>query len=1286
MNKIYKVIWSKAKNCYVVVSELAKRNGKCKASQTTLNRKKRLTDLLSVNTPALTKAVAAMLLAGLIAMPNVAGAATIDAKNGGNTVSPTGNTGVNNLAAGNKATAGESATAYGGQSTATGVNSTAIGVNAKALSKYSVGVGFSARAEAESAVAISNNARALTQSSIAIGTNSGITRNTNATYILNLPSASNEAGRGAVSIGEAANNFIYNFSMDYLNYENARSTVAIGFRAHTHAAHAVAIGASADAAGERSLSIGASSTDNNASHAGSRASGQGSIALGDQAIVLSDSGREYYEKEENYKGALSQKYGVPLSFDKTGAERSVDTNTNDGIAIGTRTLVMAKNGIAIGGNMSYSYEDANHKIKTVYGMSEGGRTEGAIIGEGAYGGIAIGAASGKVKEPANLTDTPEITIEYEAATTLGIRGIAIGSGARVATQTNLDEIQAKLNADYRAKEQAYHNAQTDYFDKLDKKNEAESILNATPTTDPEYETAKDAYDTACSDLADASTDLATARSSYEEVRAQLKQFEDKEYQHDKDAIAIGTNTDASIDSGIAIGNSAKTGDEAAHSTAIGSLAKTGLNASRSIAMGYKAETGQNARSSIAIGNAAKTGDTNEEAYGSIAIGYTATARSNDSIALGSRNISRGESSFSIGSDNTAEADDGFTLAIGDHNSATKKYATAIGFNNNANNTDSIAIGRLNNYGTGVTAGTQSLAIGTSNTVTGTKAISIGSGNTVTGDNSGAFGDPSVIDGANSYSVGNDNIIAEDDVFALGNNITTVARNSVFLGTNSSYTEGNSTAGLAGYGTADKPVTINGTDYTFAGAIPAGVVSVGTNVDGGERRIQNVAAGLISAESTDAINGSQLYAAMQSLSVQVIGDTDENTKSTNVIKTQPTKAGGTGTGTAAAGSVITLNPTTYEVKASTTTIDNTDGRSASGNLIIAETRPSENPKSYKYRIDLANNIKLNSVTTGNTIMNNNGVIIRNGPSMTKDGINAGNKKITNVAPGENDTDAVNVAQMRDYAAGNNQAISNVDNRARKGIAGAAALAALHPLDFDPDDKLTFAAGMGHYRGETAAALGMFYRPDEKVMFSLGGTVGNGENMVNAGISFSLDRTPRVTGSRTALTKEVVHLREQVARQDAQIAKQDQQIAMQGAQIAQLTALVSQLTGAKVNLPAIPEIKTPAPFPDNLDNKWAYDKLEELEQQGYIKGYAGRGLSRDEFAAALDRALAGGATLDERLVKEFEPELSHVRVAHVEGKGNEEGEWYERPRVSHDKLEKHEIDIKHIRVPVKPQNKK
>ena len=716
-----------------------------------------------------------------------------------------------------------------------------------------------------------------------------------------------------------------------------------------------------------------------------------------------------------------------------------------------------------------------------------------------------------------------------------------------------------------------------------------------------------------------------------------------------------------------------------------------------------------------------------------------------------------------------------SMAVGKLSKASGKGAIAIGTGDDNNGSTEEADWTYNEA-----SGDKSIAIGSGNTASGEQSIAIGSGNEVTGNNSGAFGDPSVINGDNSYSVGNNNEIATEktDVFALGNNITKVESNSVFLGSNSAYvqadydTTGGTTAGRSHYNS----MIINDRTYDFAGGDrTAGVVSVGGGTVEGKvitRRIQNVAPGLISAESTDAINGSQLYQAMQALSIEVKADEAKSTKvdvtynpapdTTGGGTTGGTTGGGTAGGTTTGGtttggttgdttggttggtttadttpSIINLAPAvTYEVKASTTELvlgdDSSGDTKTQGNLLLRDLKEDEadnDPKSYKYQLDLNKDIDLGkdgSVTTGDTVMNNDGltvgdttvardrvtvgdttmnndgltvgdttvardrvkvgdtnvnsdgVTIAGGPSMTKTGIDAAGNKITNVQAGTDPTDAVNVSQLRDFAAQTNQNITNVDSRARKGVAGAAALAALHPLDFDPDDKLTFAAGVGNYRGETAAAIGAFYRPDEKVMFSIGGSMGNGENVVNAGVSFSLDRTPRVTGSRTALTKEVVQLREQVARQDARLARQD-------AQIEKLTALVMKLAGNE-GMEALSDtvgtavpMKAPALFPDNLDNKWAYDFLEDLEQRGYIHGYAGRSLTRDEFAAALDRAMAGGAKLDERLIKEFEPELSHVRVVHIEGKGEDEGKSYERPRASHDKLEdKHEIEKKHFRV--------
>ena len=133
------------------------------------------------------------------------------------------------------------------------------------------------------------------------------------------------------------------------------------------------------------------------------------------------------------------------------------------------------------------------------------------------------------------------------------------------------------------------------------------------------------------------------------------------------------------------------------------------------------------------------------------------------------------------------------------------------------------------------------------------------------------------------------------------------------------------------------------------------------------------------------------------------------------------------------------------------------------------------------------------------------------------------------------------------------MNRLDDRMRKGLAGAAALAALHPMDFDPDDKLQFSAGVGNYRSETAAAIGAFYRPNEKVMLSIGGTFGNSDNLINAGITFGLDgNRNRIPRSRNAMAHEIVELKQHIAKQDEQIARQDEQIA-------KLTELVNKLAG-------------------------------------------------------------------------------------------------------------------------------
>lgn len=235
-----------------------------------------------------------------------------------------------------------------------------------------------------------------------------------------------------------------------------------------------------------------------------------------------------------------------------------------------------------------------------------------------------------------------------------------------------------------------------------------------------------------------------------------------------------------------------------------------------------------------------------------------------------------------------------------------------------------------------------------------------------------------------------------------------------------------------------------------------------------------------------------------------------------------------------------------------------------------------------------------------------------------------------------------AEFREHFNELDHRVDNLGSRVDKVGAGAAALAALHPMDFDPDDKLTFAAGYGNYKGKNAAAVGAFYRPDEKVMLSVGGTFGNGENMVNAGISFSLDSTARVSNSRTAMAKEIVDLR---------------------ANVANLTALVGQLTAGMGGTIEMDRMKL---FPDVPENHWAYEYIGRLAAAGIVEGYpdgmfnGNRMMSRYEFAAMLYRALEKGVKLDHKLVREFEPEMGRIHVARISGADGDRGK-IERVRV-------------------------
>ena len=283
-------------------------------------------------------------------------------------------------------------------------------------------------------------------------------------------------------------------------------------------------------------------------------------------------------------------------------------------------------------------------------------------------------------------------------------------------------------------------------------------------------------------------------------------------------------------------------------------------------------------------------------------------------------------------------------------------------------------------------------------------------------------------------------------------------------------------------------------------------------------------------------------------------------------------------------------------------------------------------------------------------------------------NGATRQITSVAAGTNDTDAVNVAQLKRlhdmisvnaYNTVNVQGdvtnlkkdVSRLDKRVNKAVAGLAALAALHPLDFDPDAKWDFAAGYGHYHNGNAAALGAFYRPNEDVQLSVGSTVGNGETVVNAGLSVKVGAHSNVSRSRVAIGKEVLELKKTVALQNAQIQK--------------LTALLNDVAGTHM------KADRTTLFPDVASNHWAYEAVSDLSRRGLVEGYpdgtfgGDRLLTRYEFAEIVYRALQNGVQVDEQLVTEFSPEMALFRVDTV-AKNHQGQLTIERVRVNKKQL--------------------
>lgn len=570
--------------------------------------------------------------------------------------------------------------------------------------------------------------------------------------------------------------------------------------------------------------------------------------------------------------------------------------------------------------------------------------------------------------------------------------------------------------------------------------------------------------------------------------------------------------------------------------------------------------------------------------------------------------------------------------------------------------------------------------GVNNTITGT-AGNVAKLNNVTGYNN------TITNASNNIVMGNDHVITADNTIAIGGlsssetrsvaNTTTIgydAKASVEGGVALGY-KSNATVdkGAAGYDISTKAAS---TDTSSTWKATAAAVSVGDVANDVTRQITSVAAG---TNDTDAVNVAQLKKVETKIST-VEADAKKHTTvvaGANTTVTSGTNANGGAEYKVAVNkdlvemSSANFGKATDDVRAR---IDKDSARFFNGSENIGVT-----PKGIQIE---------NTDTLEQAKFDKYGMYASEGDKTvyyTTTGISAGDQIINNVKAGVADTDAVNVSQLKrvqDQIAASTQVttvtagdhikvtptvngnthdykvsladdiadqitnnttninkntndiknikgdLSKIDKRVDKSVAGAAALAALHPLDFDPDAKWDFAAGYGHYRSGDAAAIGAFYRPNEDVQLSVGSTVGSDETVFNAGLSVKVGAHSGVSRSRVAIGKEVLALKKTVAEQNAQIQK--------------LTTLLNGVAGTKM------KVDHTTLFPDIPTNHWAYEAVSDLSRRGLVEGYpdgtfgGDRMLTRYEFAQIVYRAIQDGVTVNDRLVTEFSPEMALFRV--------------------------------------------
>ena len=1016
MNQIYKVIWSRVKHCYVVVSEIA---GRCGKNGGTASEK----NSMPVRAFLCALAVTGCLLPGMAEASFQGGiGATTDKANSIAVGDGAKTTEEYTIALGSRSKAKNTyAIAMGDQAEATGQGATAIGSLSKSTALHSLAVGDQAQAAAVNSSAYGILSKALSSHSVAIGNEASVGKG-------DPDSVSSQNG---IAIGNGANVTV-NPATATPGITDKSGGIAIGHDATTKDINTIALGTGTVGQGAQAVAIGrnARTIANNGVAIGNEAQTQSTngFALGNNARAGFDENNVLVGKDNDQAfgsnarawGGSSMAFGNNAKAANGGAiamGNGSQSRGDWGVAIGNGAKALAAGARALGANSTAKGVNStaigwDSKSEADRGIAIG---ETASVEDGTEHGIAIGTgakASGK-----GSTGTPSLP----AST------VAIGQGA-----------QALENGDIVIGRQAKSIASTEH---------------GNPGSGAVVAGAEAAAYGARGDVvigASAETNVKIKQSGgvVDAKYAQGVAIGSTAKTYGTQSLALGADTRAIGNSSIAIGGDdidmARTELEAAvPQLAAGNGIKKSFN--KEIETKFTGGLGSASinvkgkyANTAAIGDATTAIGTLSEAYGtgSTAIGINSLTKGVASTGIGIMARSWGTNSLALGTQVGAYGDR--SSSIGDTNqvgldmkdgSKSGKESAAVGSKNTIYGNQAYAVGAGNTIGS-ATVNTATEANGSAAGADQDKITTVTAG-TVKGNMAGAFGYKNTINADNAYAVGSNSTVSADGAMVLGNNASVTAKNGMALGSNTKVANENAVAIGAGSETAaavaTPSATINGTAHNFAGVNPASTVSVGKA--GAERTITNVAAGRISATSTDAINGSQLYA--------VTSEMDKGVAYAGDVKAAAAAA----------------NKFTRKLGEQTNIVGGVTDASklADGNIGVVSNGTDT------LNIKLAKNVKVDSVTAGNTVINNNGLTVGGNTYVTNNGLNANNQTITNVASGGNTT--TNAANIGDVQTAVNNAVTNVTNTlTAKGLDFEGNDGAVNKVHRDLGTKLTVKGGL------------------------------------------------------------------------------------------------------------------------------------------------------------------------------------------------------------------------------------